>query len=438
MRLTIFVSIVVVTTFISIRLFTDEALNPKAAVLIQKSQAQQESQEKAPELENNAFMQLIALHYAGDDAYQQATTFYAQHTKDQQNEFILGKQPSLNKFLESSVYLPTLKQIREPLKYCSQLIRSCMEHINQNKQFVTKVLNLINNTLTSYLAISDYENFDYIEFSWSYHGGFDREIQDAVILQIYYLIEDNQLVLAADSLFKLIKLNRKFIESAPMSSPAFNAYGHFSTSYPTLIRMLILKGFNDWSRFDPYLKPLPISIVTSQSHFEELFKDMVMPLVKFNEEAIDKTTHFALSKPNATINRVYELMEQFKINENATKAELIGEFARINKLEKEVNKRLEGSELILFQLANFDNMLGVTFALQAAQKAFGYQGDELIDTDLVILLTAMLIESQRYSIEQVILKPKFKNPYTSKQAFIKDGQLCFNNSKKDVCIKALE
>ena len=269
------------------------------------------------------------------------------------------------------------------------------------------------------------------------------ELFNLSAIQIFYLIEDKQLDLAAKQLASLIHLERQLLVNDYSDGFVITSDIILNTIYVPLIELLYQNGFEKWHEIQSILTPLDIKTVSLNRSLKYLF---VIGARTIQEKIYDKLlarelTFFQniktqiLFKPNTTINELFAKTQQQLVPDKITKRQLLEYTTAIdeaNRQLKEANKNNKSYRLI-GKLINYNNHIGHLF-LSDRSSYFLTRYIDLTRSDLIIVLLNILMQSQNTLIEQVINQPEFSNPYTGEKAIIEDHKLCFKFHKSQICV----
>ena len=395
--ITILVTAISVLTYC---LFSDEELNPDAKQTL-------EYFSKPANLKNNAFIALIALGIEEPDAYQQAVMNYSKAL----DQMTLIEYPNIDQFLHNY----------EDAKYCTLISTGCFEQLSTNRHAIEQEINTIKEKLKQFRAISDYQNFEFLDIQITRPKFSLVTLYNLSAIEIYYLIEDKKLNQAAKQLAQLLKLARKLRQSDP--NPVF--FVSFAVNikilFQPLVEHLYQHNFSNWDLLSDNLRPINNRQILLNDHY---LSEYALTAKMISHRLGSQASIFY--KPNLTINQLYHHYEQLLIPIESSTKELpkyIAKTAEINQqLANHKSKLIDN--LIWSKITNLRNYLGFLMRLNVTPK-FIHSADELLETNLRLILLNALIQNQYKATEQVINSPEFINPYTGEKPIFRNNQLCF-------------
>ncbi len=194
------IAFIVFAIVLPIHLVTDDPLDPEAQKWIEHYSTE-------PNLDNNAFIALIALGYDTDDSYQRATKEYLDYVERLNNTLDI---------YENILEYPRIVNLPTSViddKYCTMGEEGCFEKLETNKSEIGEDLTTSEDVLTKFLAISDYENFQPINATITEPS---LEVLIKLVkltgIQIYYQIQEGNVNRAVEMLEKLARIERFFFK----------------------------------------------------------------------------------------------------------------------------------------------------------------------------------------------------------------------------------
>ncbi|RYV02750.1 hypothetical protein SOPP22_07765 [Shewanella sp. OPT22] len=411
-------------------LATDDQLLPEARHLISKNA-------KQPNLENNAYISLMALGEPSSNSYELSLIKYRNSVKAfRQNAINFGEimmYPQLDKF---TIY-------QESSNFCPLDEKGCINQLLKNKNVIEAELKHIDSIILDFIKISKLENFDELN---SLSTAPDFEVLMSLFrltgIKILFLIDDGQYDKAAVLLSELVTLDRRF--SKTNSEVAFFVLPmiNYQTIYTPLIQELIKSDFTEWGVIKPAITPLSIAEISMNSIW---IKRLIEGATVFKFAHIAETSLKQINplnklqarikyKENMTINKMFGITKAQLIPESVSKKNLVFEYLSAKERGQKEHKKLkeELEHPLWSSIKNYRNVVGNFMVITSGPGLLNFYQDK-IETDLRILLLNALVMSIDSPIEQVISDPKLINPYNGEIPFIRAQSICYKHLK-DICL----
>lgn len=415
----------IVVLFITIVLTSkDVELNPKAKILL-------EQVHKLPNLDNNAYISLMALNYSGPDRYQQAKHDYLQVISQIENH-------SFNLYMKIPLLqLPESSKLKDVSLYGALYLSNEIEELQKNRDTYIQQLTQLNDAITQLHAINETSNFDALNPLAIQEEMNLLALFHGAGLEIFYLIEDKQFDLATRKLVNLIELEKRLSKN-----DNFNMLSTASIAmiFQPLIEHLYSQNFTDWDEIEARLTPLNMEYMSMNQAVKNLFLTNAQMVTMTFHGSLSQDSNFyqqqrvkTLLKPNRTINEMWLQTERQLIPNNINKAQLLKYRIKINKVVEQLKEDSKNSNSLANKVKNYDNTLGY-FLQTTIGSFFVLDYRDLLSSDLTILLLRALIKSQSQPIEQVINSEEFLNPYTLEKPIFDDKQLCYQLDGNAICV----
>ena len=412
-----------------VHLFTDDQLNPQAQEWL-------DYYFKEPNLEQNAYIELIALGIDNESSYDIAKNKYLDSVSQIEKGFL-----DYDKQLKYPLIIG-LPEIFDDPKYCSLDEDGCFQQLQENQKLILSDISIIKDKLQKFRKIATYDNFDFIN-SISTEPTFDMSVFYRLSgIQAYYLINDGDMNQAASIIANLIKLERKFLQTSSDAVFLVSPIVNFKVVYQPLIEELYARGFNRWDEIKSVLKPLDIKEISMNKMWLQMFADGTRAL-KFSyiaESSLDKNSFYQeyqarlKYKENMTLNDLFSHTQLQLINENLDKSELAEEIKIVSERSELAYEQIKKDmdNLIWISIKNYRNVVGTLLRLTATPRILNLYEDK-ISMDLRILLLNALIQSQDKPIQDIVNSPEFINPYTGRELSIGENKICYQIDEP-ICI----
>jgi hypothetical protein len=415
--------------FVSYKLFTDDDLDPEIV-------RWNNYYSKIPNLENNAFIGLIALGLDSEEPYDDAISLYFNALE----QFNNGEM-DVNSKLEYPLLPKAIEQFNSE-KYCSFTESTCRQYLKEHRDKIELELSNIESILAQLYQISNYDNFDMLDPAATALSYNLREIYWVASVQIFYLIQDQKLQRAAQLITKLASFDRKL--QAAESYVVFRVVTivNYLSTYIPLILELKANGFSQWSLIEPIIEPLRVSDITMNGALIQLNSVAARGIKIANDKAslqpeksyLKRAINDIKYKENMTFNSKYKQLKVEFIPENVTKGDLILQYktAQVRRKAYIEQQEKEFENLALFAFNNYRNTLGQTFIDLSDPDIIDITMD-MVRLDIHIMLLRIIIQSE-HAIDIDTLKARqYINPYTGEGPFVSDSQLCYQMEER-VCL----
>jgi len=415
-------------------MYVDDELNPEAKKWI-------EHYAKPTNLEGNAFIGLIALSPSNTIPIAQAKELY----NIKLGEITKGSLDYLQQLKYPNVSgLPEIYGNDEAY-FCEFNKENCLTETAENREKLEKIILKFTKVTDQYRALSKLTNFQRLnsivtEPDWDQLGPIHR----LAILEVYFHILDNDVELAAAQLSQLISLDRKFLRTA--SDAIFHVLPivNFELYYQPMLIKLKSEGFTNWKIFVDDLAPLTFEDISMNRMWLMMFAQGTRALqFKYIAERAEGLGHsfYGLQaqlkyKENMTLNSMFEHQKLQLIPDNAKKENLLSlvEIANGNANVHSEKLRIEIKNVFWFTVKNYRNIVGAFLEVTAMPKFLNLY-DEKLELDLRLLLLNIMIDESNNSLEDIVKKEKYRNPYTGEEPKLLDTQVCYQLSEDKVCIE---
>ena len=412
-------------------LFNDEPLNPEAQKWLNHYL-------KPPNLEKNAYIELMALGLDSENPYQTAKQSYLAAQLEKQDNLVNGYQQL------ATTSITGLRAALSSNKYCYFIEDDCFEQLQKHSSAIQSDIKFFEDKLTRFQQLSDYNNFDYL-------GPFTGLNQLDILylyrlsgIQAYYLIKQEELDKAATLIEKLIKLDRELIQKAQEKTILLLPTINFEALYTPLIAELYKRNFNNWNGILAQLKPIDIVQISTNRILLQNFAETVKILrgMKIHENAaqhgiLNQYYSLLVYKENITINDMFAFTQTKLLNEVSDKEEL---FKQINLASQkravaEEQTRNATNNILWKSFKSIRNFKGTMVRLLITRlDVFVNFEKNIVELDLQILLLNALIQSQTTPISDIINSEAFTNPYNGKKTFMEKNKLCLHAMDDSVCL----
>jgi len=430
-KIGILISIIIVAG--TYHLYIDDELNPEAKKWI-------EYYSKPTDLEGNAFIGLIALSPSNDISTEQAKELYKTKlgniAKGSLDYFQQLKYPNVSG-------LPDIFGDDEAY-FCEFNKDNCLSETAKNRAVLEENTNKLASITEQYRSLSKLTNFEPLN-SIATEPDWDSliPIQRLAFLEVYFHILDNDLELAAHQLSQLIYLERKFLRNT--TEAVFHAVPivNFELYYQPLLLKLKEQGFANWEVFGNALTPLSFEEISMNRMWLIMFAQGTRALqFKYIAERAEGMGHSLHGfqaqikyKENMTLNSMFAYQKLQLIPENAKKENLISlvEIADTEANAHSERLRSEIKNMFWFTIKNYRNIVGSYLEVTALPKFLNLYEDKF-KLDLRLLLLNMVINEDKYALENAINLNKYINPYTGEASKLSDSKLCYTLQDDKVCI----
>lgn len=410
------------------KLVTDDELNPEAKQWLERYS-------QKPNLEQNVFIELIALGQDTQNPYQAAKQKYLAAKQ----EFNNGDS-DYDKQLKYPV-ITGLPSLFGNDIYCTFDKPDCFEQLSKNKAVILKQLQPFENKLKKFRQLVFYTNYDFLNLSSTEPVLELLKLYKLSAIQAYYLITENELEKAATLIANLIKLERQFLQASSDVVFTISPIVHFQMIYTPLIQELHIRGFNNWQNIQSALTPLKVNeISTNRLRLQEFASSaQILKLVDLIKSSLEQSwvNHYLgklIYKPNMTINAIFELTQAQLIIEVDDKSELYEQIKMQLERKAIASEKEQSSNVTKWTLIkNYRNISGTLISLTAVPKFLDFYED-IISLDLTMILLNALIQSQTKTISDIIDSPDFINPYNGEKPYLDENKLCLRVTDKPVCL----
>lgn len=414
-------------------LATDDPLDTEARLWIQYFS-------KTPNLNQNAYLSLIALGKQGSTPYEDATAEYlASVSMIQKGLLDYDKQLKYPK-------IDRLPNYDNEEIYCSLEEKGCFNQLLENKDVITLQMAQFDSILSRFLDISTLSNFDFLD---SIATEPDLSVLTNLFrfmgIKILFLIDDGEHRKAASMLASLVKLDRTFSLTSSEAVFIVLPIVHYETIYMPLVELLVKSGFKDWDLIKPVLKPLSVDEISMNKMWLRLFADGTRALkVEYLADEPSKNDgllHEFLArvkyKENMTINTLFGMTKNQLIPESTNKSNLFSEYLLADERDQQANeeRKKELENITWSSIKNYRNVVGHLLTLTANARLLNLYEDMVI-TDLRILLLNVLIQSGERPLNEIIKDPALANPYTNEPPTLEGSNICYM-LKETTCISVM-
>lgn len=410
--------------------YQDDQLNPSAQMWI-------EQYSKLPNLDGNAFIQLVGLQNTekhdiekhGKQLYLNSLTEIRRGTVEQKLQY-----PAINEFepLEENPLLCDLKD------------SDCVDYLQSHQPQAKNLVNSFYLVIEQYLKLEKFTNFSFLN-SINTEPNFNQllTLNKLLALSIAIDIYEKKLDVAALKLTKKIIIDRAFMRSSNnflfFALPVIN----FENHYPYLITELIKADYRNLWRIEKVLTPLTIDEISMNDSWKTMFVDSVLPM-KFENiaaDAIAKNSFFdklnakIKYKENMTINDSFEFYQTQIIPDKFKKDSLPLIIKNIDQLAEVHYKAYEkdSDNLLFYSIKNYRNPIGAILAMTVIPKFINLYGS-IIEMDIRMLLANILVKNHNSSIEDILTSKEFIEPYSNTKPSYYDNRICYFVNQKEICI----
>ena len=428
MKKVIWIAVIAIVGLLAALMWFDEDLDPEVEAIIAKYSAK-------PNLDNNAYIHLIALGYPDFD-YEQAKRDYLRavrnvdlHGASRIHEVILPQ-------------LPVLNELREKDIYCWLTEPGCFDSLRENRQEITRDLTQIEVILDRYLALADIENFEHIDqLAISLIEGDLYTINDFVFHRIYQLLFANELVLARQQFQQYALLQQRFIQCSYLIDFVISELVSTETHYRFFISEYIRLGGGDLEGVFKALQPLTIDQITFNYMLEKdvfalhrLLQPEQMLGPELDESIFTRIKARLLYKPNMMVNERFHgikrsLVEIEDKSQLSTATELA--YEHFNAWFESFFPR-GNIETYWYMVKNFRNITGAVMSLAGGPAYLKFTKD-IIDAESTKQLLQILILAQSQDLDDVLASEAFINPFTLTAPYRQDDSICYQ-AASEVCI----
>lgn len=427
MKKVIWIAVIAIVGLLAALMWFDEDLDPEVEAIIAKYSAK-------PNLDNNAYIHLIALGYPDFD-YEQAKQDYLQAVKEYKEQ---GVEFANNLRL---IELLSLEETVDKSFYCNFSESGCFETLIANRAEIEADLAQFEHIIRGFLALTDLKNFDSLNpYVVNYRFLTTENLFRLGYIQVYFFIVDGELERALWQFQQLMALQIKFEAQQRFTLPLVINIVSLQYFHVPLISEFVKSGNYSWDATIEFLQPRSIEIIRRNYVLERNFAELHFlsrPTFLFGEEVdgdwFSKVVLHILYKPNLTSNdRFHSIQPLF--NRAKSKSELFIEDVRIKAAQtafsNEVRSELRNNYLYLAK--NVRNIFGAILSLVDAPSLMSLIND-IADAESTKQLLQILILAQSQDLDDVLASEAFVNPFTLTAPYRQDDSICYQ-AASEVCI----
>lgn len=406
-------------------MFIDEDLNLDAKAWI-------DEYSNPIDLHENAYINLVSLSDNLD--YEGAASLYQSTI----SKVVRGSIPEGEKLTYPKVQ--SLESIKQNELLCELKSVDCLTVIRNNKVQAKELINQFSDLLSKYQKIANLTNFTplHSEFTEPNYEQLNT-LSKLAVLDVYVHVLDNKYLEAVEKIKRLIQVDRKFMASSTDAFFEVFPIVRFENSYVPIISLIAEKDKKALSTLLPVLTPLTDSEFTMNRVFISAFAYGAekFRLENIAHERIKESPIFGKwiaqerYKQNMTINDAFIgasfLVVPFDIPKDKILSFIDEQLEKQHLAHEKLKESYENS------IKYFRNPAGSFMISIGPPRSVNLYPDKM-EMDIRMLLLNIAIASDGESLEALMKRGEYVNPYNNKMPLLEGNSMVCYAWDNDICL----